>query len=216
MSEVLLDETDRAKMKEYINDIIQYTNHIATVVRELVTYARPASKDAEVYVDLRDRLREAVKMIHRSPSVAPTEVVSQFDAIPLIRARRSEIDQIFVNVVSNAVQAMGGRGRLTVSTAMAGDMIRVRIVDTGPGIPKALINKIFDPFFTTKGPGKGTGLGLSIVQKLMNKYCGLIRIDSEEGFGTTVTLEFPFMRTGRHLDNVAEVEKLDAQMPQRP
>ena len=98
---------------------------------------------------------------------------------------------MFINVIYNAVQAMEGTGRLTLATRHLGDIMSIMISDTGCGIPKALLNRIFDPFFTTKDPGKGTALGLSIVYTIVSRYAGTIRVESEEGKGTTFTIQFP-------------------------
>ncbi|HKN87744.1 MAG TPA: ATP-binding protein, partial [Nitrospiraceae bacterium] len=105
--------------------------------------------------------------------------------------RRSEIDQVFVNLITNAVDAMQGRGRLTLLTEFLNERLELRISDTGCGIPPSLISKIFDPFMTTKDPGKGTGLGLSIAYKIVSKYGGHINVKSEEGRGSTFTISFP-------------------------
>lgn len=86
---------------------------------------------------------------------------------------------------------MNGRGALRLSTDHVNGWVRLRIADTGPGIPKAFLGKIFDPFFTTKEPGKGTGLGLNIVYQIVTKYGGTIAVDSEEGKGTTFTVRWP-------------------------
>ena len=190
MAELVLDEQDPANVREYTRDIIAYSKHIASVVRDFACYARSNAHEDEVDVDLCERLAEAVKMVRRCPHFGQVEVVTQFQPIPHLRARRVEIDQIFVNLLSNAVQAMDGRGRLELATQSQGGTMTVRISDTGCGIPKALMNQIFDPFFTTKDPGKGTGLGLSIVYQIVNKYCGTIGIESAEGKGSTFTVQF--------------------------
>jgi two-component system NtrC family sensor kinase len=191
MAELVLEEEDPATIREYTRDIIAYSKHIAAVVRDFACYARSNSHEDETDVDLCERLTEAVKMVRRCPHFGKVEVVTQFQPIPRLRARRVEIDQVFVNLLSNAVQAMEGRGRLELATRSQGGTTIVRISDTGCGIPKALMHKIFDPFFTTKDPGKGTGLGLSIVYQIVNKYGGTIGIESEEGKGSTFTVQFP-------------------------
>ncbi len=191
MAELILDETDPDTIREYTRDIIGYSKHIAAVVRDFACYARSNSHEEEVDVDLCERLAEAIKMVRRCPHFGQVEVVTQLQPIPPLRARRVEIDQVFVNLMANAVQAMEGKGRLDLETRMNGGTVIVRVSDTGCGIPNALMHKIFDPFFTTKDPGKGTGLGLSIAYQLVNKYGGTIGIESEEGKGSTVTLHFP-------------------------
>ncbi len=191
MAELVLDETDPANIREYTRDIIAYSKHIAAVVRDFACYARSNSQEDEADVELCERLAEAVKMVRRCPQFGQVEVVTRFQPIPRLRARRVEIDQVFVNLVANAVQAMEGKGRLELETRMNEGTMIVRISDTGCGIPKALLHKIFDPFFTTKNPDKGTGLGLSIVHQLVKKYGGTIGIESEEGQGSTVIVQFP-------------------------
>lgn len=190
MAEIILSEDDPQKVKEYARDIVGYSEHVGNVVKNFACYARPASRDGEMEVDVRERLLEAVKLVQRCPQFGQVEVVTNFQPIPTFRARRTEIDQVFVNVISNAVEAMNGAGRLTLSTIREDGAVSVSIVDTGCGIPKHLLGKIFDPFVTTKDPGKGTGLGLSIVYKIVAKYGGRITVESEEGTGTCFTMHF--------------------------
>ena len=191
MAELILDENASENVKEYAGDIIRYSQHIAAVVREFSGYARSASQDQAVEVDLNERLAEAVKMVRRGPCFREVEVVTHFGQVPAVLARRSEIDQLFINLIVNAAQAMNGKGRLTLATRLQDQAIAVHISDTGCGIPKALLNRIFDPFFTTKDAGKGTGLGLSIAHKIVTKYGGKISVESEEQKGTTFMIELP-------------------------
>ena len=130
-------------------------------------------------------------MVRRGPHFNYVDVVTQFNALAFLRGRKGEIDQVFVNLISNAAQAMKGTGRLTLATAEEEGWVAVTIADNGPGIPSSVIPKIFDPFFTTKEPGQGTGLGLSIVHKLVTKHNGTITVDSTERQGTTFHLRFP-------------------------
>ncbi len=191
MAEIIREENDPEKVKEYAGDIVDYSKHVSTVVRDFAAYARTNSCNGEVEVDLRERLVEAVKMVQRNPQFGHVEVVTQFQPVRCVRAHRSEIDQVFINLICNAAQAMDGRGRLTLATEPQGNTMKVLIADTGCGMPKAVLNKIFDPFFTTKDPGEGTGLGLSIAHKIVTKYGGTIGLESEEGKGTTFTIQFP-------------------------
>ncbi len=191
MSELILDEDDMATTRDYARDIIGYALHIAGVVRDFASYARSTSREGAEDLDLNSRLSQAVKMIGRGPHFGHVEVVTQFEPLPPLRARRTEIDQLFINMISNAAQAMHGEGRLTLTTSHRHDKMFIAISDTGCGIPKAMINQIFDPFFTTKDPGKGTGLGLSIGYRIAAKYGGAISVASEEHKGTTFTIEFP-------------------------
>jgi len=191
MAEIIAEEDAQENIKEYAADIVGYAKHVATVVGDFVSYARPAARNGAVEIDLSERLLEAVKMVRLNPQFGDVEVMTQFQPVPRFRGRQSEIDQVFVNLISNAVQAMEGAGRLTLATRRLGDVMSITISDTGCGIPKTLLNRIFDPFFTTKDPGKGTGLGLSIVYTIVSRYAGTIRVESEEGKGTAFTIQFP-------------------------
>jgi len=192
MAEIILGEDDHDKINEYARDIITYSKHVGTVVRDFCRYARPASSDQEVMVDLNERLEEAVKMVQRGAALSHVDIVKHFHSIPHLLARRSEIDQIFVNLITNAVQAMNEKGCLILATEEEeGDAIKVTIEDTGCGIPSHLVARIFDPFFTTKDPGKGTGLGLSIVYQIVKNYRGTIHVESEPGHGTTFIIHLP-------------------------
>jgi PAS domain S-box-containing protein len=194
MAEIIIEEDNHEKINEYARDIITYSKHVGTVVRDFCRYARPASNDQGVMVDVNERLEEAVKMVRRGAAFNHVEIVKQFQPVPHFLARRSEIDQIFVNLITNAVQAMEGNGCLMLSTEQEDGAIKVTIADTGCGIPSHHVARIFDPFFTTKDPGKGTGLGLSIVYQIVNNYGGRINVESEPGRGTTFIIHLPHIR----------------------
>lgn len=191
MAELIMEESDVARTHEFARDIVGYAKHVSDIVRDFAGYARSSSRDGDVSVDLNERLTEAVKMVRRGPHFGYVQVVTHFAPLPPLTARKAEIEQLFVNVMSNAVQAMKGQGRLTLSTKVDGGQIEVQIADTGCGIPKTILHRIFDPFFTTKGPGQGTGLGLSIVHKIVTTYGGTLHVESEELKGTTFTMRFP-------------------------
>lgn len=194
IAELIMVEDDQTKIREYAKDIVSYSKHIATVVRDFACYARPNAQDEVVEIDLRERLGEAVKMVKRCPHFGQVEVVTQFRDVPRFRARRVEIDQVFVNLVSNAVQAMQGKGRLRLATCVQGEDVVAEVLDTGCGIPKAVLHKIYDPFFTTKEPGKGTGLGLSISYRIVKEHRGEISCESVHGGGTEFIVRLPVER----------------------
>ena len=194
MAEIILHEDDAEKVKQYARDIVDCSTHVGAVVRNFACYARPASRDGEIDIDVCERIMEAVRLVQRCPQFGHVSIVTEFQPTPTFRARRTEIDQVFVNIISNAVEAMAGTGQLTLRTCLHDEKVTVSIQDTGCGIPGHLLGKIFDPFVTTKDPGKGTGLGLSIVYKIVVKYGGRIAVESKEGKGSTFTVEFPTTR----------------------
>ena len=120
-------------------------------------------------------------------------VKKQFGEIPAITCSPSQLNQVFLNLINNAAQAIEtGTGEITVSTRMEGpDHVAVEIADNGKGIPPEIMPKIFDPFFTTKAVGKGTGLGLSISYKIIEQHGGRISVDSTVGKGTRFTIVLP-------------------------
>ena len=119
-------------------------------------------------------------------------VNKQFGTIPAITCSPSQVNQVFLNLITNAVQAMdAGNGTLTLTTRSDGDGVAVEVADNGKGIPSEVLPKIFDPFFSTKEIGKGTGLGLSISYKIVQQHGGRINVESQVGNGTKFTLWLP-------------------------
>jgi len=110
-------------------------------------------------------------------------VVKDYDrGLPQIPVYAAELNQVWTNLIDNAVYAMGGTGTLTVRTALDGDRALVEIGDTGPGVPADIRDRIFEPFFTTKAVGEGTGLGLDISWRIVvNKHHGDLRVESDPG-----------------------------------
>jgi len=109
-------------------------------------------------------------------------VERDYQKVPLlVNSFGSELSQVWTNVIDNAIDAMGGSGKLRVRTYRQDDCVVVEIADNGPGIPPEVEPRIFEPFFTTKGVGEGTGLGLDTVQRIVKKHRGSIRVHSKPG-----------------------------------
>ena len=124
------------------------------------------------------------------------QIVKEYVAVPKISCSPSQINQVFLNIITNAVHAMPESRKesavITLRTSREGDdMVRIEIQDNGAGIPKDVLPKIFDPFFTTKEIGKGTGMGLSISYKIIQEHGGKIVVDTEEGMGTVFSILLP-------------------------
>jgi signal transduction histidine kinase len=146
-------------------------------------------------VNLNEVLEESLKMVQLAIKKDTVEVIKNFQPVEKIKANTGEIQQVFTNLITNAFQAMDGRGgKLVLSTRSLKDLVEVKVSDDGMGIPQKYLNQIFDPFFTTKKPGEGTGLGLNIVYRIVTKYEGTIDVESKEQFGTTFTIRFPIGR----------------------
>lgn len=190
-AEVIRDEKDISECNEHARDIIKHAKHISAIVKNFSGYARPAGRHELENVDVHERLSEAIAMAKCSLLDERIEIRQDFGEVPKIAAKPEEIQQVFFNVIRNGIQAMAGKGILEIKTALEDDQVCIRISDTGVGIPAENIGKIFDPFFTTKGPDEGEGLGMYIVQKIVNKYNGIIMLKSYENKGTTVIIRFP-------------------------
>ncbi len=111
--------------------------------------------------------------------------------LPKIQADSHQLQQVVLNLLTNAMDAMGGGGPLRIETGVAANGAFLRVADTGPGIPPADRERIFDPFFTTKGPGRGTGLGLSICQQIVEAHRGTIEVTDTPGGGATFEIRLP-------------------------
>jgi signal transduction histidine kinase len=199
MAEIALEEEDVSKNKNYLKDIMNCAQRINEIVRRLKVYSRSAKKGEQSLVDIHNVLEDSMKMVRLVIKTNPVEVIKQFQQIEKIEANRCEIEQVFVNLITNAFQAMNGKGgKLLLSTRSLKDFVEVKVSDDGMGIPPKYLKKIFDPFFTTKKLGEGTGLGLNIVSRIINKYEGTIDVESREGMGTTFTVKFPIRGNESH------------------
>jgi two-component system, NtrC family, sensor kinase len=187
----LQGETDPAAVNEYSQEIIALTRRLSEMTKGLNLYARAGQLSDLLPVQIPQLLDEAVKMAAFSTVLDEVSIVRQYEPVPDMQANPNELNQVFVNLILNAVQAMNARGRLTLATGVEDRNLLVRIQDTGPGIAPQDLAKIFAPFFTTKERGKGTGLGLYVVQTLVKKYGGSIEPISQPGNGTTFRIQFP-------------------------
>jgi signal transduction histidine kinase len=165
------------------------------IVRDLRVFAR-SDDDAWQPVDLHDELESSLTLLNHLLKDRVT-VHRKFGDLPSVECIRSQIDQVFLNLLANAAQAIPGPGAITIETRADGDSALVSISDTGPGIPSDLLGRIFDPFFTTKPVGEGTGLGLSISYEIVRKHGGELHVASPPGQGATFTVRIPIARAGR-------------------
>lgn len=190
-AEIIRDESGKPEISEYAASIIDFTLRISDIVKDLSSYSRSLRQEQSGQVDIHRIMDEALRILSYSKSFIDIEVVKHYGTILPVFALAGELTQIYVNLFSNALDAMQGRGRLTLTTSMEQGLVLTSIMDTGGGIPDQFINKIFDPFFTTKETGKGTGLGLSIVYRLVTKYDGTITVHNEPGAGAVFEIRFP-------------------------
>jgi signal transduction histidine kinase len=164
------------------------------IVGDLRVFAR-TSDDVWQPVDLHEELDSSLTLLNHLLKDRVT-VVRKYGSLGPVECVRSQIDQVFLNVLANAAQAIPGPGTITIETRREGPMAVIDIADTGPGISPGALGRIFDPFFTTKPVGEGTGLGLSISYEIVTKHRGEIRAESPATGGAVFTLRLPVVRAG--------------------
>jgi two-component system, NtrC family, sensor kinase len=192
--QVLADDFDPKDPRRMITEqIIKQTERMDKTIRDLLNFAQPLEAEL-TEVNANDILDMSLFISLPNPATANIEVDKRYTTgLPPLLIDPKHLQQAFINVVLNAVQAMPGGGTLRLVTSVAegegGRLIRVSIADTGPGIPPATAEKIFNPFYTTKT--EGTGLGLSITRRILELHRSTIACSSVEGKGTVFTIELP-------------------------
>jgi two-component system, NtrC family, sensor kinase len=183
-------ESDAVDMAQLTADGLHGIDQISEIILNLKNFSRLDRSKLQRF-NLNEGL-ESTLVIARN-MVKHKSVRKNFQEIPLVECSPSQINQVFLNLVTNAAQATDDeRGEITVSTGVAsGGQVRVDVSDNGHGIPETILSKIFDPFFTTKDVGQGTGLGLSIAYKIVEQHGGRIEVKSKVGQGTTFTVFLP-------------------------
>jgi len=195
----LLKEEDVAQspnfqeFQESIKKIEYHAERVKKVTHRLLGFAR-RMEPTEEKVLVNDVLEECVGFLEneaRYRNIIVNRELAQ--DLPTIASDSSQLQQVFLNILNNAIDAMGKDGTITLKSFHQPDanQVVIKISDTGPGMTKETIEKIFDPFFTTKEVGKGTGLGLSISYSIIEKLGGTIYVDSKVGKGTTFTIKLP-------------------------
>lgn len=190
-TEAIMEEKNLSKIQPLAQKVLDRSRHMASIILNLSGYVRTNDKDALKEVDINERLDAATEIAMMASYTDNITLEKNYGEVPSIRAKPEEIQQVFINIISNAVQAMDGKGKLTLTSRNHNGFIVVQIQDTGPGIPQEYLSKVFDPFFTTKEQGEGTGLGLNIVHRVVEQYGGNVQIESEVGQGTTIVVSLP-------------------------
>lgn len=189
--ELLMDD-----LNQLFNDTLYGLGQIAELVVGLKNFARLDRAMSEE-VDLNDCIRSAL-VIARNATKDKAEVAMQLGELPRIACAPSQINQVLLNLLTNAAQAIDGYGQIVVKSWADDAAVFISVQDNGRGMPAAVLAKIFDPFFTTKPVGQGTGLGLSISFKIIQDHGGVIRVASEPGRGTRFLLRLPRQGASQH------------------
>lgn len=185
---------DAAAQAQAFERILRGGQRAATIVNSMLGFARNNSTQREV-TDVVKIAEEVLILTEKDLSKHRVQVEKRFHGRPTVVAVPGQIEQICVNLVINARQAMPSGGRLKIEVKDAGDVVEIKFADTGVGIPPEHLRQIFEPFFTTKHPDEygrgGTGLGLSVCRQIIEQHHGRIRVESVVGKGSTFTVKLP-------------------------
>lgn len=183
-----------ARQEEYWTSMEHGVRRVQKIVRQLLDFSQqhePAFSQADINRVVDQVLTLTTHLF--APSGIRLEII-QGQSLPPVMVDRHMIEQVLMNLILNAVQAMKQGGILTIRTSVSEGVCRVDVQDSGAGIPASVLPRIFDPFFTTKSEGEGTGLGLSVSLGIVERHGGKISVESEVGTGSTFTLYLPVSR----------------------
>ncbi len=186
------DDMDKEEIIEILQDIMSQTERASTIVRNLLDFSRARASEMEpLFIDY--VIHKTTDLIANELRIHKIALHKQIeDMLPRVNGDLRKLQQVFLNLIINAEQAIGEYGRIEIAARRTDDgYVQVDVSDTGPGIPPEHLDQIFDPFFTTKEAGKGTGLGLAIVYGIVEKHGGYIEVSSKVGEGTTFSVFLP-------------------------
>src|SRR5262249_17665616 len=175
--------------KELLVDASEGLSQLGSLVLNLKVFSR-VDRDGMDSMDLNEGIESAL-MIAQHQWRDRIRIVKHLAALPKVRCMPSQINQVFLNLITKAAQAIEGSGTLTIDSKQTGNAVEISFEDTGCGIPDDILPKIFDPFFTTKPVGEGTGLGLSIVHKIVKGHGGAIKVRTTPKKGSVFTVTLP-------------------------
>lgn len=193
LAEAIVDEDDVSVAQTHAAEIVEYSLSIRDIVTELTRYSRSSRDEYRTTVGLRGAVTDAARLVARSTRFALDRVSIDIPDDLVVLARTNEVQQVFVNLIKNAMEASDavGDGLIRVVGQRDGEHVTVTVSDSGPGIAPDALSLVFDPFYTTKPPGEGTGLGLNIVYRIITRYGGSISVSSPAGQGTEFTVRLP-------------------------
>jgi signal transduction histidine kinase len=191
------DDLDNQKKKDLLEDIMQQGDRASSTVKELLYFTR-AKADAFAELKITAVIGDILRLLQNQMNLNSIVVEEEYpEVVPPIRGNRNNLQQVFLNLFTNAIQAMPGGGvlRVVVSDSHVG-LLKVDVIDTGVGIKPEHLQRIFDPYFTTKGLTEGTGLGLAVCFGIVKKHSGKIVVSSELGKGSTFSVYLPCSDSG--------------------
>ena len=202
-SHALEEIRNKLKLDYVLNDItplieesLNGAARVTRIVQNLKSFSRVDHAEYTA-ADINECIESTLNIVWNELKYKST-VEKEYGELPLTKCYPQQLNQVFMNLLVNAAQAIEKEGIIKIKTWSADGAIHISISDTGAGIPEEKINKIFDPFYTTKEVGKGTGLGLSISYDIVKKHNGEIHVRSEIGTGTEFLIHIPVVKETRH------------------
>jgi signal transduction histidine kinase len=187
-----LDPEKRRRTQEAISKLLarsrEGTERVKRIVQDLRTFSRTDQAELQ-QVQLNDEIDRTLALIE--PRLKGIELVRDYGELPPVRCFAGQLNQVFLNLLMNACDALDGRGTITICTRAEAPGVVLRFEDDGPGMPPEVLSRIFEPFFTTKAVGKGTGLGLSLSHGIVARHGGQMEVDSRPGEGARFTIRLP-------------------------
>jgi PAS domain S-box-containing protein len=196
----LLEDFDKV-----ISESQDGSQRVKSIVENLRDFSHVGKGKSE-FADINKGI-ESTSNIVRNELKYKAEVIKEYGDIPQIECLPQQLNQVFMNLLVNAAQAIPTHGQIRIKTYQEGNNIIIEISDTGVGIPKEMIPRIFEPFFTTKEVGKGTGLGLSVAYGIIQKHNGRIEVESEVNKGTTFRIILPSTRSGISSERSSQINE---------
>jgi len=181
-------------LNSIISDCREGAQRICDVVRNLRLFSRLDEAKLKS-IDIHEGIDSTIRLLSSYFSTGHIVLRRDYTDLPAVNCYAGQLNQVWMNVLVNAAQAVSDQGEVTISTRLDGNSVAIAISDTGTGIPEDELSRIFDPFFTTKPVGEGTGLGLSISYGIVERHGGTIAVVSEVGRGTTFTVRIPIRST---------------------
>ncbi|MBI5049604.1 MAG: HAMP domain-containing histidine kinase [Nitrospirae bacterium] len=182
-----IEEADIRYKKELLSQIESETDRAKDIVRTVLEFSRAGKKEN---VNLKNVVNESLRLI-KGEIPSKIEIRMEVPDDIVLFADKQKLQQVFLNLIKNSIEAITGKGRFSISAKRVKDMIEVEVKDTGIGMEPEIVSKIFEPFFTKKETKKGYGLGLFVVHNIIEEHGGIIDVESHVGHGTTFLIRLP-------------------------
>jgi two-component system NtrC family sensor kinase len=193
---ITADDVNKDIALNYLSKIERETTRSSKLIRNLLDFARQSPLTLSK-VDINEIVNQAFDLVAHSAESHNIKVIKKLGpSLPKLMADFDKLQQVFINIILNAIQAMPKGGNLTIQTSSGDGQVNIEVKDTGYGISPENIGKLFTPFYTTKEEVKGVGLGLAVAYGIIKRHHGTIEVQSEEGKGTIFTIKLPLLLGG--------------------